>query len=101
VGATFPILDPEMDEVALLSGTDLDGTERLFAMAPLTTAGDRTPEGFILVGKDAASILEAVEAVSRRELQLLAVAGVAVLFLAWLFGHYGLVRARAAPKPTP
>lgn len=96
----FPALDGTNDAVRLVEGMDLDDVTRLFAVAPLTTTGDRTPEGFVVLGKDQASILAEVEEVARRELQLLAVGGLLVLLLAWLFGHYGLVRARAAPDPA-
>lgn len=100
VPSDFPGLEGETRELRLANGTDLDGTRRLFAVAPLATAGDRTPEGYAVVGKADAQVLAAVEEVARSELQLLAVGGLAVLLLAWAFGHYGLVRARPAP-PAP
>ena len=97
----FPAPAPGLTEVGLTTGDDLDGVRRLFAVAPLSTAGDRTPEGFIVLGKEDATILTEARAVARGELQLLALAGLAVLILAWAFGHYGLVRARAATPESP
>jgi len=98
VGPDFPPLRAGPGDALLMAtGTDLDGVRRLFAVAPLSTLGDRTPEGFVVVGTTDEQILAAVEGVARRELRLLAVAGVLLLVLTWAFGHYGLVRASRRP----
>lgn len=97
VDPSFRALEDGSQDVRLVTGTDLDGVTRLFAVTPLATTGDRTPEGFVMLGKADASILAETRALARRELQLLALGGLAVLVLAWVFGHYGLVRARRVP----
>jgi hypothetical protein len=71
--------------------TDLDGVDRVFAVAPLQGSGDLIA-GFIAVGREEATLMAEVESVARRELQFLAIALVGVLILAWAFGHYALVR---------
>ncbi|MEQ9400264.1 MAG: hypothetical protein RJQ04_13965 [Longimicrobiales bacterium] len=80
------------DDPVFVSGTDLDGVERLFAVAPLRESANRAPGAHILVGKEQYMMLSEVEAVARRDLQLLGAGGLVVLLLAWAFGHYGLVR---------
>lgn len=98
--ATFPPMPDGAGEPALVSGTDLDGVERRFALVALRA--DAGPSaGYVAVGKEEAMLLAETDATRRGELRLLAAAGLAVLVLAWLFGHYGLVRpvARAARSP--
>lgn len=94
VGAVAPESFPELSETvevgAVVTGIDLDGVERRFAVVPLRSRSNR-PEGYLLVGVPEAIVLDQAHAVARRELQFLGVAGVAVLILAWLFGHYALV----------
>lgn len=106
VGARLPetLLDRagQGTEPVLLRGTDLDGVDRVFAVAPLVLPGDRSPEGWVALGKAQSTLLAEVEDVARAELRLLALAGLAVLLLAWVFGHYGLVRAtRPGTRPAP
>jgi hypothetical protein len=76
--------------------TDLDGVDRLFAVAPLL-GGSQRVAGFLAVGREQATLLANVEEVVQAEFQFLAIAAVGVLILAWLFGHYALVRT-PAPK---
>jgi hypothetical protein len=101
VGATAPedflTMPTELSEPYLTTAVDLDGVERLFAVAPLAGPGTR-PAGFVAVGREQATLTSAVDAVERRELQFLAIALVIVLVLAWAFGHYALVRA--VPRPV-
>lgn len=97
VGAKVPETFPDVTGVStvepvFLSGTDLDGVDRLFAVAPLRVNRTRAPGAHILVGKEEHMMLSAVESEAQRDLRLLAGGGLAVLFLAWLFGHYGLIR---------
>lgn len=83
-----------------LDGTDLDGVDRRFAVMPLRTGS--TSGGFILVGKEHAMMLDEVRAVERRDLRLLGLAALAVVVLAWGFGHFGLGRGREpGEEPVP
>ncbi len=105
VGARLPdalLADVGTDaDPVLRRGTDLDGVERVFAVAPLVLPGDRSPEGWVALGTAESSVLADAEEVARAELRLLALAGLAILLLAWVFGHYGLVRAgRPTPRPA-
>ncbi len=83
---------------SLITATDLDGVDRVFAVVPLHTG--RAVSGYILVGKDEAMVLDEIRAGSDRELQLLGFGGLAVILLAWLFGHYGLVREAREEQPA-
>lgn len=89
---TFPELPPGTSDPFLVMGTDLDGVDRLFAVSPLSSGGT-TAEGYLLVGREEAMLLAEADAVASRELQFLGIAGVFLLLLTWLFGHFGLVRA--------
>ena len=82
-------------EPSLSSGTDLDGLRRLFAIAPLRGAG-ATPEGYLLVGKEEMVLMNQAEAVVAQEFRFLLSAGVVLMLLAWIFGHYSLVRTTAS-----
>jgi hypothetical protein len=81
----------------MTTATDLDGVDRLFAVAPLQGSGDLVA-GFIAVGREQATLMAAVDSVARRELQFLAIALLGVLILAWAFGHYALVRTVTVSK---
>jgi Cache domain len=95
VGATapesFPTLSAGLTAAATLMGTDLDGVDRMFAVTPLRGNGPRA-QGHLLVGLEEAMLLQDAREQTSRELTYLALAGIAVLILAWLFGHYALVR---------
>ena len=101
VGAAAPETFPEFPAGAsdpfLLVGTDLDGVDRLFAVAPLSSGG-ALAEGYLVVGKEEAMLMRQAEEVASRELQFLGIAGVFLLLLTWLFGHFGLVRAAEAER---
>ncbi len=86
---------PEGREPRIAVGTDLDGMERVFAVAPLVGVSG-SPQGYVAIGRTRATLLEEVEEVSRFQLQYLAVGAVALLILAWVLGHFWLVR-RAEP----
>jgi hypothetical protein len=90
VGASFPTPTGEYSPY-LLDGTDVGGTERVFAVQPLQAGGDRT-SGHLLLGMTREEMLAEVEQVGARELQLLAFGALFMLALAWLFGHYTLLR---------
>lgn len=95
VGASIPesFPAPVGDErgTYVVSGADLDGVDRVFAVAPLRAGGARA-QGYVLVGLEEATLLEATDTAVKRELQLLGLGGLFLLVLAWLFGHYTLLR---------
>ena len=80
-----------LKEPFIETGTDLDGVDRLFAVAPFLGGNDRMA-GFLVIGREEATLLANVDAVVRAEFRFLALTGIAVIILAWLFGHYALVR---------
>lgn len=100
VGATVPdaFPTPTGDIVGpyLLEGIDLDGMERRFAVEPLRAGGTQA-YGHVLIGIDEASMLAATDLVASRQLQILAVAALFLFFLAWMFGHYTLLRDSPSP----
>ena len=95
VGATVPVTFPkatgEIRGPYMVEGTDLDGAQRSFAVEPLE-AGGRRASGHLLLGMSRSTMLEEAEVTGARQLQLLAFAGGFMFVLAWLFGHYTLLR---------
>ncbi len=91
VGATFPLPSGEVQGPYLLTGRDLDGVDRIFAVQPLEAGGQRA-SGHLMIALSKNAMLEETALVEARQLQLLAVAGFIMLVLAWLFGHYTLLR---------
>ena len=90
-GPTFPLPTGEIQGPYLLTGRDLDGVDRTFAVQPLEAGGQRA-SGHLMIVLDENAMLEETDSVEARQLQLLAVAGLIMLVLAWLFGHYTLLR---------
>lgn len=87
----FMALTNSVSETAIVSGTDLDGLRRLFAISPLR--GTRaTPEGYLLVGKEEMVLMDQADAVVAQEFRFLVSAGFVLMVMAWLFGHYALIR---------
>ena len=78
-------------ETTVVSGTDLDGLGRLFAIAPLRGTG-AAPEGYLLVGKEEMVLMNQAESVVKQEFKFLVSAGVVLMVMAWVFGHYALIR---------
>ena len=95
VGATvpesFPAPTGDVHGPYLLRGTDLDGVERIFAVQPLE-AGGQLASGHLMIALGEEAMLAETDAVEARQLQLLALAGLVMLVLAWVFGHYTLLR---------
>lgn len=91
----FPTPSGSIGRAYMVSGTDLDGVRKHFAVRPLE-AGGRMASGHLLIGMTEASMLEGIEVVGTRRLQLLAVAAIFMFALAWMFGHYTLLRDRPA-----
>jgi hypothetical protein len=93
-GAEFPPL-PEGRGASVATGVDLDGVERLFAVAALQgKAGE--PEGYVAVGRTQATLMEEVDRMAGMQLRYLAGGAVLLLALAWVLGHFWLVRGSAA-----
>jgi len=98
VGATaneeFPS-PPEGSRAALVPGIDLDGMERLFAVAPLLgpVGGG---EGYVAFGRAHMSLLADVHEVAGHQFRFLALGGVFLLLLAWVLGTFWL-----AWRPLP
>jgi hypothetical protein len=95
VGATvpagFPAPTGDVTGPYLLTGTDLDGVDRIFAVQPLE-AGGRRASGHLFVGLSEEAMLADSDVVAVRQLQLLAAGALFMFVLAWLFGHYTLLR---------
>ena len=89
-GPDFPAL-PEGREPVVVSGTDLDGMVRLFAVAPLRTPGGDA-EGYLAFGRTRATLMEEVDAVVDVELRYLAGGALVLLALAWILGHFWVAR---------
>lgn len=93
VPASFPVPTGETEDAYMLEGVDLDGVPKHFAVQPLA-AGGRRASAHLFIGMTEESMLERTEVVGTRRLQLLAVAALFMFALAWLFGHYTLLRDR-------
>ena len=93
-GEGFP-LQPDDLESSIVRGADLDGSESIFAIAPLRGEGD-TPEGYLAIGRPVAELTEDVDRIVSNALGFLAIAGLAVLTAAWIFGHYTIVKPVSA-----
>lgn len=87
---TFPGLS-ESGNRRVVVGWDLDGIERLFAIAPLRSPGGRT-QGYAAVGRTRVTLMHEVDAIVGRQLRFLAVGGIVLLAMAWALGHFWLVR---------
>jgi len=87
----FFALTDAVTEPTMVHGTDLDGLVRSFAIVPLRGTG-ATPEGYLMVGREELDVLEQAEAVVNQELRFLVSTGIVLMMLAWIFGHYALVR---------
>ena len=74
-------------EPGIVHGTDLTGGMSVFAIAPLTGEGT-TPEGYIAIGRPEGQINADATRVVNDTLGLLAIAGLALLTAAWIFGRY-------------
>jgi hypothetical protein len=95
-GADFPQL-PEGPDPVIVTATDLDGIERLFAVAALRDpSGDA--QGFVAFGRNQAPLLDEVDAIVSFELRYLAIGGLGLLILAWVLGHFWLVRCPEAEE---
>jgi hypothetical protein len=89
-GPDFPG-PPEGPGPVLQAGVDLDGIERLFAVASLrNTTG--TVEGYVAIGRTRITLMQEVDEIVSLQLRFLAVGGIVLLALAWALGHFWLAR---------
>ena len=97
VPSTFPEPTGQVQGPYLLTGMDLDGVEKRFAVEPLRAGGQMT-SGHLMIGMTEEAMLADSDVVGTRRLQLLAVGAAFMFILAWMFGHYTLLRDR--PKES-
>ena len=88
--ASFPG-PPEMGPPAVVTGIDLDGIERLFAVVALGSVTG-APEGYLAIGRTRMTLMQEVDEIVSLQLRFLAVGGVVLLALAWALGHFWLAR---------
>ncbi len=93
VPETFPSPTGEIQEAYMVDGMDLDGVMKHFAVQSLEAGGQRA-SGHLLLGMTEAAMVATTEVAGTRQLQLLAVGAVFMFVLAWMFGHYTLLRDR-------
>ena len=74
------------DEPGIVHGSDLDGSMSVFAVAPLTGEG-ATPEGYIAIGRPEGQISTQASDAVNNTLGLVAIAALALLTAAWIFGR--------------
>ena len=75
----------------VVTGIDLDGMERLFAVAALP-GGAGEPAGYLAFGRTHMTLMEEVDEIVGVQLRFLAVGGIVLLALAWALGHFWLAR---------
>ena len=87
---SFPAI-PDQASPMMVAGTDLDGIERLFAVAPLRGPSGNT-DGFLAVGRTRRTLMEEVDEIVSLQLRFLAIGGIVLLAFAWGLGHFWLAR---------
>jgi hypothetical protein len=95
-GEGFPGM-PEGREAGLVTGTDIDGVERVFAVAPLQGVAGNA-QGYAVAGRPRATFLQEAEHVSEMQLRYMALGGLLLLILAWVLGHFWLVKGAGSPR---
>lgn len=88
--ATFPG-PPEGSAPVIVTGTDLDGIERLFAVALLRSPSGNV-QGYLAFGRTRVTLMEEVDAIVSLQLRFLAVFGIVLLVVAWVLGRFWLTR---------
>jgi hypothetical protein len=96
--ATFPG-PPEGSATVIVAGTDLDGMERLFAVAPLRSPTG-SMDGYVAIGRTRAVLMDEVDEIVNLQLRFLAVGGIVLLLLAWALGHFWLARCPSEPEKS-
>jgi hypothetical protein len=83
----------------VVTGIDLDGIERLFAVAPLRSpVGDA--EGYIAIGRTRMTLMQEVDEIVSLQLRFLAIGGIVLLAAAWILGHFWLARCPPEQEGT-
>ncbi len=95
-GEDFPGM-PDSPGISLTDGVDLDGFPRRFAVAAL---GERAGNGrgYVVIGADRDALVADIESMNRSQRWVLFFAAIALAALAWIWGHYFLVRRAVAAK---
>jgi len=93
-GVDFPA-PPPRGAPTIVAGLDMDGMERLFAVAALG-GGVGEPQGYLAFGRTRAILMEEVDAVVDFELRYMAGGAFVLLILAWALGHFWVARC---PEP--
>jgi hypothetical protein len=91
---------PEGSRAVVVPGTDLDGMDRLFAVAQLRGPG-RGVEGYVAVGRTRMNLLDDVDEVVGSQLRFLALGGALLLVVAWILGHFWLARRPPSQEEDP
>lgn len=94
-GEDFPGM-PEGQGITLADGVDLDGLPRRFAVAALGGSGEG--RGYVVIGADRNALTSELESITRSQRWVLLVAAVLLAVLAWIWGHYFLVRRAVSEK---
>lgn len=97
-GADFPA-PPEAPDPFIQIGTDLDGVERLFAVASLRSPTGNV-EGYLAFGRTRMTLMQEVDEIVSLQLRFLAMGGIALLALAWALGHFWLARCPPEDERT-
>jgi hypothetical protein len=97
-GPEFPD-PPDGSGTIIQVGVDLDGIERLFAVAPLRSPTG-TVEGYLAIGRTRMTLMQEVDEIVSLQLRFLAVGGVVLLALAWALGHFWLARCPPEDEET-
>ncbi len=95
-GDDFPDM-PEGRSVELVDGVDLDGLRRRFAVSTLR-GGDGSPRGYVVIGADREALAAEVRSITESDQLILLVGAVLLAVLAWIWGHYFLVRRAVEEK---
>lgn len=97
VSEAFPTPTGEIRGPYMLDGVDVDGVERRFAVEPLE-AGGRLASGHLFIGMSPATMTADSDSTDVWQLRILAGAALFLFVIAWIFGHYTLLKD---PDPVP
>ena len=92
----FPTM-PEDRGVLLSDGVDLDGLPRRFAVSTLRGV-DGSPRGYLVIGADRDALSREMAEMARQEQWILLIGAIGIAALAWIWGHYFLVRRAVEEK---
>jgi hypothetical protein len=95
-GDGFPGM-PEGRGVQLVDGIDLDGFPRRFAVSNLSRGTGRD-RGYVVIGADRDALVDEIASIAATGRSFLLLAAIGLLILAWVWGHYFLVRRAVEEK---